>query len=187
MKRQKILIHVCCASCAGPVVEDMAEIYESSLFFYNPNISDINEYQRRQADVVRYAYEKRLPFYEGQYDVHRWFNEIAGYEHQAEGGKRCHLCFYIRLFFTAQQTRVMGYDAFTTTLTVSPHKDSQTIFSIGRQVAHDTGVPFIDRDFKKNDGFLRSIRIANTYRFYRQKYCGCMYSYRGIGQRSLSS
>jgi predicted adenine nucleotide alpha hydrolase (AANH) superfamily ATPase len=170
----KVLLHICCAVCASACVERLRE--EGNLvsgFFYNPNIHPQSEYLRRLKETEDFARKINLPFFVGSYNVKDWFESVKGLESEIEGGQRCAVCFKIRLGQACQFAREKGFDKFTTTLTVSPHKDSEVINNIGRELA---GPFFLERNFKKNNGFKRTMELAKQYRFYRQTYCGCIFS-----------
>lgn len=170
----KVLLHVCCGVCAGSVAERLlAEGHQVIGHFYNPNIHPEAEYARRikVAAIVSHSIGFRLT--EDDYRPEDWFRAIAGLENEPEGGKRCEACYRMRLESTFLLMQFRGFDAFTTTLTVSPHKSAAVINRIGREIGGDK---FLARDFKKKDGFKRSNEIAKKLGVYRQHYCGCVYS-----------
>jgi predicted adenine nucleotide alpha hydrolase (AANH) superfamily ATPase len=170
---KKILLHVCCGPCATHSVRKLQEAYDVTLFFSNSNISPRDEYERRLAEAVKLAGMLQVPLIEDPYDHAAWLTRIQGLEREPERGRRCEACFEFNLGRTARYAREHGFDGFTTTLTISPHKDSATIFRVGR----DQG-PFVAMDFKKDDGFKRSVELAREYGLYRQDYCGCEFSRR---------
>lgn len=186
IEKPSLLLHSCCGPCSTSVVERLAGAYHITLFFYNPCITDPEEYQRRKNAQLEFLkkYNEGLPpkehigFKEGPYDTKNFYRAIAGLEQEPEGGKRCRCCFMQRLEKTAEACRMEGCDCFATTLTVSPHKNYGLISSIGRNLAVRYGISFVDEDFKKKDGFKRSIELSRKYGLYRQNYCGCEYSKR---------
>ncbi len=167
-------MHICCAVCASSCLERLKqEGYEVSGYFYNPNIQPYEEYLKRRADVVRLSEEQNFPLLIGKYDLEGWSAQIAGLEAEPEGGKRCSRCFRFRLEATAELARNAGFSAFTTTLSVSPHKNVQIINEIGRNLGNDL---FLPRNFKKQGGFKRAQELARQHNLYHQNYCGCIYS-----------
>ena len=176
---KKIILHACCAPCASyPIKKLIEDSYEPVVFFYNPNIYPENEYIIRRDELKKYCAELKIDFFEGEYDTSVFYETIKGLENEPEKGKRCLKCFDLRLSKTAAFAKKMGIDCFTTTLTVSPHKNSKQIFDIANEVQNQTGVEFIPYDFKKKDGFKITNKIAEENGFYRQKYCGCEFSIR---------
>lgn len=183
-EKPSVLLHSCCGPCSTSVVERLAGDYQITLFFYNPCITDPEEYQRRkeaQLDFIK-QYNSSLPpkehirFMEGPYDTKNFYKVTEGLEAEPEGGKRCVQCFWQRLEKTAETCSMAGCDYFTTTLTVSPHKNYKLISDIGKQLALKYSLSFLDMDFKKKDGFKRSTELSRQYGLYRQNYCGCEYS-----------
>ena len=184
--RPKILLHSCCGPCSTSCIERLAPDYEICVFFYNPNINEREEYEKRKKEQIRFIEEYnetkqasfKVSFMEGNYDAGR-FEEICGpFADEPEGSHRCELCFRLRLEKTAQTAAMMNFDTFTTTLSVSPHKDHDVISSIGKKLADIYKVGFLDVDFKKKDGFKRSIELSKKHNLYRQNYCGCVWSKR---------
>ncbi len=174
----KILLHICCAPCATHCINLLKNLgYEVVGFFYNPNIHPPKEYERRKAELEKIRKYFEIDVIEWKYDVENWFKYIKGYEKEREGGKRCELCIKMRLEETAKYARMKGFDAFTTTLTISPWKNSKKIFEIGRKISEKYNIRFLEIDFKKNDGFKKSVELSKRYNMYRQKYCGCIFSY----------
>jgi len=181
---EKLLLHSCCGPCSTAVTEAILDEFDITLFFYNPNITDEEEYENRLFTQVKFLekFNEELPdgksvrFMEGKYDPENYFDFVKGLEDEPEGGKRCLKCFELRLRETAKKAKKAGYDYFGTTLTVSPHKSYPNIKEIGERIAAEEGVKFLDRDFKKKDGYLRSIRLSEKYELYRQNYCGCEFS-----------
>jgi len=171
----KILLHVCCAPCSTEVINRLSS-HELTFFYYNPNIHPEEEYQKRLENVRKIADRFGLELLEGKYDKDDWFKAVKGLENEPEGGKRCTVCFDMRLKKTAEQAKMIGSDAFATTLTISPHKNADIINDIGKKYAEEQGLVFIDDDFKKCDGFVKSVNLSKKFGLYRQKYCGCVYS-----------
>ena len=170
----RILLHICCAVCASSVVERLKdEDWEVEGFFYNPNIHPQAEYQKRLQETKRLAREYQFPLLVGDYEKEGWFELTKGLEEEKEGGKRCPICFQMRLERTKELAQEKGYDKFTTTLSVSPHKNSSLINEIGVKIGGDL---FLEADFKKKDGFKRAIELAKKYSLYHQNYCGCVFS-----------
>ncbi|MCD6539179.1 MAG: epoxyqueuosine reductase QueH [Candidatus Omnitrophica bacterium] len=173
---KKVLLHICCAGCGGVCIERLQEEgFEVLGFFYNPNIHPPEEYLRRQQDLEKLEKEFSLEILSGDYEISEWFNFIKGYEAEPEGGRRCGLCFELRLRKSYEEMKRKGLDFFTTTLSVSPHKNSRLIKEIGEKIDKDR---FLFRDFKKKDGFKRSVELSKKLGLYRQNYCGCLFSQR---------
>lgn len=185
-EKPSLLLHSCCGPCSTAVIERLAGNYRLTVFFYNPCITDPEEYQRRKNAQLEFLKkynesippEERVAFKEGPYDTKNFYQAVQGLEQEPEGGKRCLACFRQRLEKTAEVCRMTGCDYFATTLTVSPHKNYGLISSVGRGLAVRYGLSFVDEDFKKKDGFKRSIELSKKYDLYRQNYCGCEYSKR---------
>ena len=178
MMKEKILLHACCAVCMAYPVELLKENYEPVVFFYNPNIYPEEEYLRRRDELISYCECKNYKYIIGEYDTEKWKSYIAGLEKEPEKGLRCNKCFDFRLLAAAQKAVEEGIKIFTTTLSVSPHKVSKNIFEAGRKAADAYGIKFLEQDFKKQNGFLKTMQIAKENNFYRQQYCGCEYSIR---------
>lgn len=187
---KKILLHVCCGPCAIYVVKKLQEECDVILFFYNPNIQPEEEFNKRKAEVECWAKKENLDLIISPYKPEEWLKEIHGHEEDKEGGERCHICYRIRIFDTANYASINGYDFFATTLTISPHKKAEIINKIGEEVAEkineqiDKGifnghkVEFLEADWKKHDGFKIACELSDQEGFYRQNYCGCIYSKR---------
>jgi predicted adenine nucleotide alpha hydrolase (AANH) superfamily ATPase len=182
--RPGILVHSCCGPCATAVVERLARTHSVTLFFYNPNITDEAEYKRRLLNqrlfVERYNLSgnspDRLRLLIGPYEPQLFLKYVEGLESEPEGGARCEACFAMRLEKTAEYARLYGETEFTTTLTVRPHKNWETISRIGTALAIRFGLIYRADDYKKQDGFRRSVELAKAYDLYRQDYCGCAFS-----------
>ena len=176
---KKIVLHACCAPCASyPIKLLLNDGYKPVVFFYNPNIFPYKEYEIRKNELKNYCLKSEIDFFEGTYDIKEFYSLTNDYKQEPEKGKRCSICFNMRLLKTAQFAKKNNIDCFTTTLSVSPHKNSEQIFIQGRLAASNTGVEFLEYNFKKNDGYKISRMIAKENNMYAQKYCGCMYSMR---------
>jgi predicted adenine nucleotide alpha hydrolase (AANH) superfamily ATPase len=175
-EKPKLLVHICCIGCGAHAARELAGEYEAGLYFYNPNIYPEAEYLKRLEETVRAARESGLPLVRGAYDHRAWRKMVKGREHDPERGRRCLLCYEDRLQAAAGKAKELGCAAFTTTLTVSPHKDAAAILNIGRRLAAEYGIGFLDRDFKKQDGFKKACELSKELNLYRQGYCGCEYS-----------
>ncbi len=172
----KFLLHACCAPCGAFVFEELKKQFEVSCYFYNPNIWPSSEYEKRRNECKRYCERNKIPFVEERYEPEIWDNKVKGLESEPEGGKRCEKCFELRLTKTTEYAKNNNFDFFATTLTISPHKDSNTINKIGREVGEKLDIAFFEADWKKNDGYKKSCEISKKKGFYRQNYCGCRYS-----------
>lgn len=174
-----MLLHSCCGPCSTSVIDRLKEEYDLTIFYYNPNIYPREEYQKRLAEQQKYVSLIGLDIVvvDGKYDDNADFeNHCVGLENEKEGGARCSVCFAYRLDKTAQYAKQNGYDIFATTLTVSPHKNAKVINDIGLKIAQKYNIEYLVADFKKQDGYLKSIRLSQKYSLYRQNYCGCKYS-----------
>ena len=169
--KPKLLLHVCCAPCSTHCIELLKEDYDVTLFFSNPNISPKEEYEKRLENARKVSTVYETPLVEGKYDHKVWLDFIAGLEDEPEKGRRCHRCFPFNLKRAADYANENNFDYFTTTLTISPHKDSKSIFEIGNMLGN-----FLELDFKKNDGFKKSLSLSEEYDLYLQDYCGCEFS-----------
>ncbi len=176
--KEKILLHACCAVCMAYPIEYLKENYEPVVFFCNPNIYPEEEYLRRRNELIKYCEQKNYKYILDDYEPEKWYTYIEGLEKEPEKGLRCNKCFEYRLNKTAQKATELGINVFTTTLSVSPHKISKNIFIAGNNAANIFGINFLEFDFKKQNGFLKTMQIAKENNFYRQQYCGCEYSIR---------
>ena len=173
---KKLLLHVCCAPCACFPAESLIENYNVSLFYYNPNISPLTEYERRRDELVRYADNTRFLLIIAERDDRSWIHEVKDVAIMGERSERCWICYRIRLEKTFQYAAEHHFDIVGTVLSVSPHKDSSHIREIGIGLSKQYHIDYLDSDFKKNDGYKKSCEKSNNYGFYRQSYCGCVYS-----------
>jgi predicted adenine nucleotide alpha hydrolase (AANH) superfamily ATPase len=172
----KVVLHICCGVCAAGAVEALVrEGHQVTGFFYNPNIHPAEEHQKRLDVAQKVAKELNFPLEAGPYNPEDWLRLTNSLKDEPEGGRRCPVCYRLRLEKTRDYMAACGADAFTTTLTISPHKSAQIINSIGQEIGGDK---FLVRDFKKKDGFKRAVQLAKKWELYRQDYCGCIYSMR---------
>lgn len=180
-QKPTLLLHSCCGPCSTSVIERLGKTYRIIIYFYNPNILDREEYDRRKESQISFIdqyndeahHQERITFLEGPWDREAFLKVVSGLEREPEGAKRCNQCFRLRLEKTAETARIQGCDYFSTTLTVSPHKDYELISQLGKQMGIKYKVSFLDENFKKQDGYKRSIELSKKYNLYRQNYCGC--------------
>ena len=178
----KLLLHACCAPCSSAVLERLSNFFEITIFYYNPNITEENEYLKRIEELkklislINYKYPiKLLP---GKYEPEKFFEMSRGLENEPERGRRCYKCYEMRLEETARIADELGFDNFCTTLTLSPHKNANWINEIGEELNSKYNSVYLYSDFKKKNGYKRSIELSKEYDLYRQDYCGCVYSLR---------
>lgn len=181
--RPTLLLHSCCGPCSSYVLEALVPHFQTTVLYYNPCIDPEEEYALRknvQLGLIERmnAHGADIRVLDAEYDHVSFLDRVGGHEEDPEGGARCALCFEQRLRRTAEEAKAGGYDWFCTTLTVSPHKNADVLNRIGRTLADETGVPFLPSDFKKRDGYKRSIELSREYCLYRQNYCGCEFSSR---------
>lgn len=175
----KILLHGCCAVCSGAVIERLKKDgHDVVVFFYNPNIFPREEYDLRCRETERYCGELGVKFIEGEYCHEDWLDKVKKHIAEPEGGKRCEICFAVRLAEAAQKASEENCDAVATTLTISPHKNAEVVNRVGKETAAVYGLEFLDTIWRKADGFKRACEIAKEKEFYHQDYCGCEYSRR---------
>ena len=181
--RKRLLLHACCAPCSSYCLEYLREAFALTVFFYNPNLTEQEEYRRRVEEEKRLidlmngqGGSSQIEILEGRYEPERFLEAAKGLETCKEGGERCVRCFALRLGETARVAAEGGFDFFTTSLTISPLKNSALLNQIGAQEGERYGVRFLPSDFKKNNGYLRSTQLSRLYGLYRQNYCGCIYS-----------
>ena len=178
--RPKLLLHSCCGPCSSAVLELLIKYFDIDLYYYNPNIYPENEFIKRsetQKELLK-KLDKNIKFIEGKYDYDLYKNTVKGLESEKEGGLRCKECIRLRMEKTAKYAKEKSYDFFTTTLSVSPHKNSKMINEIGYALEERYNIPYLYSDFKKKDGYKRSVLLSKEYDLYRQDYCGCEYSIR---------
>lgn len=177
-KKPTLLLHSCCAPCSSSVIERLKENFRLTVFYYNPNIDDNVEYEKRLIEQKRFCNLQGVNFLEGEHDVNKFYDCVIGLEKEAEGGARCFKCYRLRLEETAKEAQKKGFDYFTTTLSVSPLKNAKKINEIGEELGKIYGVKFLNSDFKKRNGYVRSIELSKQNGLYRQNYCGCGFSKR---------
>lgn len=175
-QKPKLLLHICCISCGAYVCETLVEDYDVVLFFYNPNIYPKEEYIKRLSTVNETAKKLNLKIIIGNYDHELWLDKIKGLEEEPEKGARCSICYLDRINMTAKFAKENNFDIFATTLTISPHKDSNKILNIGNNLSKNLCINFLEKDFKKKDGFKKSVELSCKLNLYRQNYCGCEFS-----------
>lgn len=179
-KKPVLLLQCCCAPCSSAVLERLKEHFKLKIYFYNPNIYPEAEYKKRLVQFDKLLEKADFPngieAVEAQYNPDEFYSAVKGLENEREGGARCTECFKLRLSETARKAKEIGADYFCTTLTVSPHKNSQLLNEIGAEVGERYGVKFLPSDFKKKEGYKRSTQLSEEYGLYRQNYCGCEYS-----------
>ena len=177
---KKILLHSCCGPCSSYVISFLSNYFDITILYYNPNISPYEEYLKRKQEQIKLINnietKNKLNFLDIDYNYNEFKEFTKGLEQELEGGARCNKCFYLRLNKTCQLAKENKYDYFGTTLTVSPHKNAEIINNIGLQLEKDNNIKWLLSDFKKEDGYKKSIELSKKYELYRQHYCGCEYS-----------
>lgn len=176
----KLLLHSCCAPCSSYTLEYLANYFEITVLYYNPNISPKEEFEKRFAEQKRLVEsmpaKHKITLIKGEYNYEDFEKIARGYEDVPEGGERCFRCYRLRLSRAAELAREKGFDYFCTTLSISPLKNSQKINEIGYELEKEYGVVWLPSDFKKREGYKRSIELSREYNLYRQNFCGCIYS-----------
>lgn len=175
-ERKKLLLHACCAPCASSCIERVKDNFDLTVYFYNPNVDGEKEYYLRANELVRLCQAQGVKVVVEEYNPKEFFDQVKGLENQPEGGRRCEKCFLLRLKKSADYAKDNGFDYFTTTLTVSPLKNASMINGIGEKIEKEQLVNYLPSDFKKKNGYLRSIELSREYNLYRQNYCGCTFS-----------
>ena len=178
--RPKLLLHACCAPCSSYVLQYLSDVFDITLYFYNPNISPAEENDFRAEELCRLSSELPLAstpdIIVEEYEPEVFYRAVKGMEHLPEGEARCAVCYRLRLEKTAQKAREIGADYFTTTLSISPYKRADWLNAIGGELADKYGVPYLFSDFKKKNGYKISCELSREYNLYRQDYCGCEFS-----------
>jgi len=183
-QKPRVLLHACCGPCATACVERLAPDYAVTVYYYNPNITDREEYYLRR-DALKHFIDEfnrehkalyTVSYMEGAYEPKKFIERADPLRGEPEGGKRCDICFAMRLAETAKMASKLEMDYFTTTMSVSPHKNYDKIKSLGSMLEEDISPNFLDIDFKKKNGFGRSVELSNQYGLYRQNFCGCEYA-----------
>lgn len=176
----RLLLHSCCAPCSSYVIEYLSQYFSITVFYYNPNIYPDSEYEKRVEEQKRFI--RKFPakhpvsFIRGDFEKERFYEAVQGVESEKEGGERCTRCFHLRLRKTAELAQKLNADYFTTTLSISPLKNADKLNGIGEEISRETGVAYLCSDFKKKNGYRRSVELSAEYGMYRQDYCGCIYS-----------
>ena len=173
-----LLLHACCAPCASTAIERLCDIFDLTVYFYNPNMDSESEYKKRAEELSRFCLEKGVQCIISPYVSEEFYSSVKGMEELPEGGSRCFICYSLRLERTAKEARGKGFDYFATTLTLSPLKNAEKLNQIGLELGEKYQVKYLVSDFKKEGGYLKSISLSKEYGLYRQNYCGCVYSKR---------
>jgi Uncharacterized protein conserved in bacteria len=175
-----LLLHSCCAPCSSYVLEYLSQYFKITVFYYNPNIYPDEEYLKRvaeqQAFIKRLNVVNPIGFIEGDFNKERFHQAVSGYEDCQEGQERCFICYKLRLAMTAKLAKAKAMNCFATTLSISPMKNTDKLNEIGEMLGAELGVKWLPSDFKKKNGYKRSIELSKEYGLYRQNYCGCVYS-----------
>lgn len=178
----RLLLHSCCAPCSSYVLEYLSNYFDITVFYYNPNIFPENEYTKRILEQQMLISDMKMKypvsFLAGNYDRERFYKIAEGLEHLREGGERCFKCYELRLEEAAKVAQEGGFDYFTTTLSISPMKNAEKLNELGLKIGKKYSVEYLQSDFKKKNGYKRSIELSKTYNLYRQDYCGCEFSFR---------
>lgn len=179
-KTPTLLLHSCCAPCSSYVLEYLTNYFDITILFYNPNISSCEEYDKRLQELKRLVKEmphkNRIDIVEGKYEPEVFYDMAKGLEDVREGGERCFKCYLLRLEEAAKYAKSKNFDYFTTTLSISPHKNAQKLNEIGEELENKYDIKYLYADFKKKNGYKRSIELSKEYHLYRQDFCGCIYS-----------
>lgn len=179
-KVPRLLLHACCAPCSSAVLEYLSQYFAITLLYYNPNIAPLEEYQKREEELRRLVSQMKfthpVELLPCQYDGQAFVQAARGLEGEPEGGKRCEACFRLRLRYAAQEAARLRFDYYTTTLSISPMKNAPLLNQLGEEIGREFGVAHLPSDFKKKDGYKRSVQLSKEYDLYRQDYCGCAFS-----------
>lgn len=185
-----LLLHSCCAPCSSYVLEYLSRYFRITVFYYNPNIYPESEYSKRIVEQQKLIDElpvrHPVSFVAGTYEKERFYETVQGLEKEREGGRRCMRCYELRLREAASLAREGGYEYFTTTLSISPLKKAEKLNEIGMRLGDEYGVRYLPSDFKKKNGYKRSVELSAEYHLYRQDYCGCVYSYEEARLRRMA-
>lgn len=177
--KPKLLLHSCCGPCSSYVITYLKDYFDITILYYNPNIEPKEEYEKRKNEQIRLIKELNIPslnMEEVNYDNELYRTKVVGFESAKEGGERCHICYELRLEKTVQIASEKGYEYFGTTLTVSPYKNAYLLNKIGESLASTYNIKWLYSDFKKKEGYKKSIELSKKYNLYRQDYCGCEFS-----------
>ncbi len=178
--KKKLLLHACCAPCSSYVIEYLSKYFDITILYYNPNIDTNEEFNKRLSELKRFIKEfkteNKVDVISLGYNDKEYLDEIKGLEEEKEGGSRCFKCYRLRLEKSCIYAKENNFDYFTTTLTISPHKNSKVLNEIGHELEEKYNMPYLYSDFKKKEGYKRSIVLSHIYNLYRQDYCGCKFS-----------
>ena len=182
-QRPRLLLHACCAPCSSATLERLAAHFDVTILYYNPNIYPPEEYRRRETELERFVRDAgyRFPVVELPYDPQAFYTAVQGLEQEPEKGARCTVCYRLRLEQTARYAAQNGFAWFCTTLSISPLKDPVRINALGQELGAQYGVRFLPSEFRKKDGYKRSLQLSAEYGLYRQDYCGCVFSKQARG------
>lgn len=177
-KKPSLLLHVCCAPCSTAVLEYLISYFDITIYYYNPNITNKEEYEKRYEELVKFIDEFKfdVKIEKGEYLPKEFFNRIKGYEEEKEGGERCFICYRMRLEETARFAKESGYSYFSSVLSISPLKKVDKINEIGKELEENLEIKYLPNDFKKKNRYLRSVQLSKEFGLYRQDYCGCIFS-----------
>jgi len=173
-----LLLHSCCGPCSTAVIERLLDFFDITVIYYNPNIEPLEEYEKRKQEQIKVIEKLKVKYLDCDYENENFKKIAKGLENEKEGGKRCHKCYFLRLEYVAKKASVNNYDYFSTTLTVSPYKHADVLNKIGLNLEKVYNVKYLVNDFKKRNGYKRSIELSKEYDLYRQDYCGCLFSKR---------
>jgi len=178
MSKPKLLLHTCCAPCSGFLASQLLVDFAVTIYFDNSNIYPKEEYLIRRSEAKKFFTGEEINFVEADYNHEAWLKLVQGLENEPERGVRCEICYRQRLYNTAQYAVKHGFEYFGTTLSISPHKDVMMINRIGQDLSKQVGVNFLEKDFKKQDGFKHAMEFSHSHDFYHQNYCGCEFSFK---------
>lgn len=188
-KKEKLLLHACCAPCSSAVLERISKYFDITILYYNPNITEEKEYNKRLEEIKTFVKKLNLDnvtVLPGRYNPEEFFDIATGLEEEKERGKRCFKCYKLRLEETARQAEKLGFNYFTTTLSISPYKNSKWLNEIGEELNKVYNSTYLYADFKKKNGYKRSIELSKKFNLYRQDYCGCIYSKKEREQKTTN-
>ena len=176
--KPKLLLHACCGPCSSYIIEYLSKYFDITIYYYNPNTYPETEYNRRLDELNKFiiSFNNCVRVVEGNYEPGEFYKAIKGLEHLGEKSQRCYNCYKLRMEKSAIYAKKNNYDYFTTTLSISPYKNAEWINAIGKKLEAEIGIKYLYSDFKKKNGYIRSIELSKEYGLYRQEYCGCVYS-----------
>lgn len=177
--KPKLLLHACCGPCSSYVIEYLSEFFDITIYYYNPNIYPENEYVRRKEELEKFLNDfsiHNVKYVEAEYNPNEYYDVISGLENLKEGGNRCFKCYELRLRKSVEYAKKHDFDFFTTTLSISPYKNALKLNEIGSKLESEYGIKYLYSDFKKKNGYKRSLELSKKYNLYRQEYCGCEFS-----------